>query len=48
MGSVLSREEFRELFTHYQRSARRLENRANYDVPSEREWVASSPGVRGT
>ncbi len=40
MGAVLSLAEFYGLFAQYRRSARRLENRENYDVPSERKWVA--------
>lgn len=36
MGSVRSRDEFYEFYAHYRRSARRLENRENYNVPSER------------
>lgn len=40
MGSVLSLQEFYELFKQYRRSARRLENRESYDVPSERKWIA--------
>jgi hypothetical protein len=45
MGSVLSLQEFYELFKQYRRSARRLENRESYDVHlSESGSLASSPG----
>lgn len=40
MGSVLDLNELGDLFATYRRSARRLENRENYDIPYERPRLA--------